>query len=94
VVTRFAKRGASGSFIDVVIEAVAGLVAVMRNRWQYKRGWTVAVIAPGSSLRSEKVLRKQRLPSKDEAIARTAEVAREIDQDELKPEPSSRREGA
>jgi hypothetical protein len=67
---RFVEGGAD--WLDIVILPTMRLIALLRNRYQYHGGWTVAVIKEG---RWGKIQTKERLPSKDAAQVRARDVA-------------------
>lgn len=71
---RFADGGADA--LDLVILPVMWAVASLRHRYQFRGGWSVAVLTKGRVF--ERVLRLERLSTEDEAKIRAAQIAEEI----------------
>jgi len=71
---RFGDGG--GDWLDFVILPVMWAVALLRHRYQFRRGWSVAVIAKGRIF--EKIIRLERFACKEGAKARAARLADEL----------------
>ncbi|MCA1708336.1 MAG: hypothetical protein LC808_35700 [Actinobacteria bacterium] len=71
---RFADGGAD--VLALVILPVMWAVASLRHRYQFRRGWSVAVLIKGRAF--ERIVRLERFPTKDEAKIRAAQIAEEI----------------
>ena len=71
---RFSDGGAD--VLDFIILPVKWAVASLRHRYQFRRGWSVAVLTKGRAF--ERIIRLERFATKDEAKIRAAQIAEEI----------------
>lgn len=71
---RFGDGG--GDWLDFVILPGMWALALLRHRYEFRRGWSVAVIANGRVF--EKIIRLERFASKQEAKARAAQLSEEL----------------
>jgi hypothetical protein len=71
---RFGDGGADA--LDFGILPVMWAVALLRHRYQFRRGWSVAVITKGRVF--EKIILLERFASKQKAKARAAQLSEEL----------------